>query len=189
MNSAPVFPSTEDGRREVAENSAGGTAVGAPVEATDLNAGDSTVNDPLAYSLSGTDAASFTIDEGTGQIRLAQDATLDYEGKRTYRVTVEVTDGRDQNGDDDMDAIDDRQNRDHHGDQRQRGARGHAAMTPPSFQEDSDRRNRDLHRRRPGARHTHLVRHQRHRLLDLQPRPAVLPHPAQLRGLGRRIHN
>ena len=33
--------------------------------------------------------------------------TLDYEGKRTYRVTVEVTDGRDQNGDDDMAAIDD----------------------------------------------------------------------------------
>ena len=109
VNSAPVFPSSEDGRREVEENSAGGTAVGAPVEATDLNAGDSTVNDPLAYSLSGTDAASFTIDEGTGQIRLAQDATLDYEGKRTYRVTVEVTDGRDQNGDDDMYAIDDRQ--------------------------------------------------------------------------------
>ena len=110
VNSAPVFPSSEDGRSEVEENSAGGTAVGAPVEATDLNAGDSNVNDPLAYSLSGTDAASFTIDEGTGQIRLAQDATLDYEGKRSYRVTVEVTDGRDQNGDDDMDAIDDRQN-------------------------------------------------------------------------------
>ena len=62
VNSAPVFPSTEDGRREAEENSAGGTAVGAPVEATDLNAGDSAVNDPLAYSLSGTDAASFTID-------------------------------------------------------------------------------------------------------------------------------
>ena len=33
--------------------------------------------------------------------------TLDYEGKRTHRFTVQVTDGRDQNGDDDMDAIDD----------------------------------------------------------------------------------
>ena len=110
VNSEPVFPSTESGRREVEENSAGGTAIGAPVEATDLNAGDSAVNDPLAYSLSGTDAASFTIDAGTGHIRLASDVELDYEGKRTYRVTVEVTDGRDQNGDDDMDAIDDRQN-------------------------------------------------------------------------------
>ena len=110
VNSAPVFPSTENGRREVAENSTDGTAVGDPVAATDLNAGDSSVNDPLVYSLTGTDAASFAIDAGTGQIRLAADVTLDYEGKRTYRVTVEVTDGRDQHGDDDMDAVDDRQN-------------------------------------------------------------------------------
>ncbi len=109
VNSAPVFPSSENGRREVEENSAGGTTVGAPVEATDLNAGDSNVNDPLVYSLTGTDAASFTIDAGSGQIRLTQNGTLDYEGKRTYRVTVEVTDGRDQNGDDDMNAVDDRQ--------------------------------------------------------------------------------
>ena len=110
VNSAPVFPSTEDGRREVEENSAAGAEVGAPVAATDLNAGESNVNDPLAYSLSGTDAASFTIDSSTGQISLAAGTQLDYEGKRSYRVTVEVTDGRDQNGDDDMDAIDDRQN-------------------------------------------------------------------------------
>ena len=107
VNSAPVFPSTENGRREVAEDAADGTSIGAPVAATDLNAGDSNVNDPLVYSLTGTDAASFTIDAGTGQIRLAAGVTLDYEGKRTYRVTVQVTDGRDQNGDDDMDAIDD----------------------------------------------------------------------------------
>ena len=110
VNSEPVFPSTEDGRREVEENATGGTAVGAPVQATDLNAGDSNVNDPLVYSLTGTDAASFTIDGSTGQLRVASGAELDYEGKRTYRVTVEVTDGRDQNGDDDMDVIDARQN-------------------------------------------------------------------------------
>ncbi len=104
VNSAPVFPSTEDGRREVAEDAGGNTAVGAPVEATDFN------NDSLTYSLSGTDAASFTIDSSTGQIRVATDADLDFETKRTLRVTVEVTDGRDDKGDDDMDAIDDRQN-------------------------------------------------------------------------------
>ena len=107
VNAAPVFPSTENGRREVAENSAVGTDIGDPVAATDLNAGDPNVNDPLVYSLTGTDAASFTIDAGTGQITLAPGVTLDYEGKRTYRVTVQVTDGRDQNGDDDLDAIDD----------------------------------------------------------------------------------
>ncbi len=108
VNSPPVFPATEDGRREVAENSAAGSRIGDPVAATDLNAGDAAVNDPLAYSLLiiGPDAASFEIDDATGQIKLAQDATLDYEGQRTYRVTVQVSDGRDQNGDDDMDAID-----------------------------------------------------------------------------------
>ena len=109
VNSPPVFPSTEDGRREVAEDAGEGSAVGTLVAATDLNAGDSNVNDPLAYSLTGTDAASFAIDGSTGQIRVAAGVTLDYEDKRSYRVTVEVTDGRDQNGDDDMAAIDDRQ--------------------------------------------------------------------------------
>ncbi|MCY3887247.1 MAG: cadherin domain-containing protein [Chloroflexi bacterium] len=106
VNSAPSFPATEDGKRDVPEDAQSGDAIGDPVAATDLNAGDSAVNDPLAYSLTGTDADSFTIDEGTGQIRLAQDVSLDFEGKRTYRVTVQVTDGRDQNGDDDSDAID-----------------------------------------------------------------------------------
>ena len=107
VNSPPAFPSTENGRRDVAENSAGGTTIGAPVAATDLNEGDAAVNDPLVYSLTGTDADSFTIDAGTGQLALAQDVELDYEGKRSYRVTVQVTDGRDRNGDDDNDVIDD----------------------------------------------------------------------------------
>ncbi|MYB17222.1 MAG: hypothetical protein F4X41_09390 [Chloroflexi bacterium] len=106
VNSAPAFPATEDGKRDVSEDAQGGDAIGDPVAANDVNAGDSAVNDPLAYSLTGTDAGSFTIDEGTGQIRLAQGVSLDFEGKRTFRVTVGVTDGRDQNGDDDMDAVD-----------------------------------------------------------------------------------
>ena len=101
VNSAPVFPTTETGQREVAEDASGSANIGAPVVATDLNAGDSTVNDPLEYSLSGTDAEFFTIDSGTGQLRLAQGVTLDYEGKRSYRVTVEVTDGANDLGDND----------------------------------------------------------------------------------------
>ena len=165
VNSAPVFPSTENGRREVEEDATDGTAVGAPVAATDLNAGDSNVNDPLVYSLTGTDAASFTIDAGTGQIRLAAGVTLDYEGKRTHRFTVQVTDGRDQNGDDDMDAIDDRQNRDHHRDGRQRGAGGDRRRDGV-VSGGRQHRNHDLHRRRPGAGHAHLVGHQRNRILD-----------------------
>ena len=111
VNSPPTFPSTEDGRREVAEDATGGAIVGAPVAATDLNAGDSAVNAALSYSLSGRDATSFEIDAVTGQIRLASGVTLDYEGKRSYRVTVEVTDGHDELGDDeDPDVIDARQN-------------------------------------------------------------------------------
>ena len=101
VNSAPAFPSMEDGQREVAEDAPGGTPIGDPVAATDVNADDSAVNDPLAYSLSGTDAALFTIDSTTGQIRVGQNADLDFEGKRSYRVTVEVTDGANDLGDSD----------------------------------------------------------------------------------------
>ena len=67
VNSPPAFPSTEDGRREAPENTAVNGDIGDPVVATDLNAGDPTVNDPLAYSLTGTDAASFTIDAAPGR--------------------------------------------------------------------------------------------------------------------------
>ena len=101
VNSAPVFPSTENGQREVAENTGSGN-VGARFEATDFN------NDTLYYSLSGTDAASFEIGQNTGQLRLAPNVALDYEGKRTYRFTVEVSDRADSLDDPDT-AIDDRQ--------------------------------------------------------------------------------
>ena len=100
-NQPPTFPATEDGQRTIAENTPASANIGAPVAADDPE------NDALTYSLTGTDAAAFTIVETTGQLRLAQNVTLDYEGKRTHRFTVQVTDGRDEIGDDDMDAIDD----------------------------------------------------------------------------------
>ena len=100
-NSAPVFLDAEDGQREVRENAAANTAVGVPVAATDHN------DDTLKYFLSGSDAASFTIVENTGQVRVKQDAKLDYEGKRTYRLTVQVTDGADEIDELDDDSIDD----------------------------------------------------------------------------------
>ena len=97
-NAAPVFPDAQDGQREVREDASTGTLIGSPVQATDFN------NDTLIYSLSGSDSSFFTID-GNGQLRLelAQDATLDYERKRSYRFTVQVTDGAD-----DQDSPDDR---------------------------------------------------------------------------------
>ena len=86
LNLDPSFPSTETGMREVAENNVENANVGAPVSATDPDPGD-----VLTYSLSGTDAASFTIDS-SGQISVATGVTLDYEGKKSYRVTVQVSD-------------------------------------------------------------------------------------------------
>lgn len=63
----------------------------------------------LPYTLSGTDAALFTIGTNDGQLRVASGAQLDFETKRTLRVMVEVTDGADSLGDLDSSAIDDRQ--------------------------------------------------------------------------------
>ena len=101
-NSAPVFPDAEDGQREVAENSASGTAIGDPVAATDHNSGDT-----LTYTLSGSDSASFTINVSNGQLSVGQDAELDYERKRTYRFTVQVSDGNNQDGNPDNGRVDD----------------------------------------------------------------------------------
>ena len=86
-NHAPSF--TDDTtNRSVAENSPARTPIGAAVTATDDD------NDPLAYSLSGTDAGSFTIDND-GQIRVGDTTTLDHETKDTYSVTVTATDPSD----------------------------------------------------------------------------------------------
>ena len=99
-NSAPAFPATEDGKREAPEDTAAGQDIGGPVVANDLN------NDDLTYSVSGTDSAFFTIDEDTGQLRLASNAQLDFEEQRSHRVVVSVSDGADQNHDPDT-VIDD----------------------------------------------------------------------------------
>ena len=89
---APVFEDSEgktlaNTTRTVTENAAAGSAVGAPVAATH-NAGQ-----VLTYALAtGVDAESFTIDSGTGQIRVASGASIDHETKDTYTVTVEARD-------------------------------------------------------------------------------------------------
>ena len=83
--------------RNVMENVAVGTAVGAPVRATDTDA----VNNPevLTYTLSGTDSGPFDIDSSTGQIKVG--TALDFETPtdsggdnvdNTYIVAVTATD-------------------------------------------------------------------------------------------------
>ena len=76
----------------MAENTAAGENIGAPVAATDDDAGDT-----LTYTLGGADAASFDIEDTTGQLMTM--AALDYENPadadtdNAYEVTVTASDG------------------------------------------------------------------------------------------------
>ena len=90
-NAEPMF-STSTTTRSVPENSASGIDIGAAVTATDSDMGDT-----LFYSLTGSDAGSFTIDSASGQL-LTSDA-LNYETKSSYTVTVNVRDSKDSAGD------------------------------------------------------------------------------------------
>ena len=76
--------------REVAENTAAGEPVGAPVSATDDD------GDTLTFSLDDQDGANFEIDANS-QIKTKE--ALNFEEKDTYTVTVSVHDGKDINGD------------------------------------------------------------------------------------------
>ena len=85
INNAPVFTDGNGTTRTVAENTGVSVAIGSPVEATDAN------NDLLTYQLSGADAASFDIDDTSGQLKTK--AALHHETKASYTVTVTVSDG------------------------------------------------------------------------------------------------
>ena len=82
-NVVPEFASATTSRT-VAENTVAGKDIDNPVAASDAN------RDALTYALSGTDAASFDIDTGSGQLMTL--AALDYETKATYSVTVTASD-------------------------------------------------------------------------------------------------
>ena len=79
----PLFAAATD-TREVAENTAAGENIGAPVAATDAE------DDSLTYMLGGVDMADFDIDEDTGQ--LMTKTALDYETEDTYTITVTASD-------------------------------------------------------------------------------------------------
>ena len=82
-NEPPSFDPT-DNMRSVAENTEPGQAIGDPVAATDPE------GNTLTYSLGGTDADAFGIDEANGQLRTR--AALDYETRSSYSVTVVAED-------------------------------------------------------------------------------------------------
>ena len=69
-------------------------------------------NDPLTYSVGGADIAAFnedfTFSSTDGAIYYRSDATVDYETRPSYTVTVSVTDGEDASGNaEDVPTIDD----------------------------------------------------------------------------------
>ena len=85
-NEDPEFADTPT-TRSIAENTAAGDNIGDPVAAEDAD------KDTLTYTLGGTDAGVFAIEENSGQLQ-TQDA-LDYETKNSYEVTISVSDGKD----------------------------------------------------------------------------------------------
>ena len=89
LNRAPEFPA-ETAARTVPDSTAPGGNVGTPVTATDPD------NDNLTYTLGGTDAGSFAIDSGTGQITVGTGTTLNARTKDTYTVVVTATDPSDE---------------------------------------------------------------------------------------------
>ena len=84
-NTAPTFAEGTSITRSVAENTASNINIGTAIGATDAD------NDTLIYTLSGTDATSFSINSSTGQLQTK--SALDYETKSAYTVTIAVTDG------------------------------------------------------------------------------------------------
>ena len=86
VNEAPVFATDSLTTHTVAENTPAGENIGTPYKATDVD------GDTLTYRLDdGTDAAAFDIDSETGQLKTK--ASLDFETKKTYPVTLTVSDG------------------------------------------------------------------------------------------------
>ena len=95
LNEKPVFDSNLDTTPSIAENTVANTDIGAAFTATDEDE-----DEILTFGLTGNDAASFDVDTATGQIKTK--AGLDHEAKETYNVTVTVSDGRDDAGDDEQ---------------------------------------------------------------------------------------
>ena len=83
VNDAPEFDPPEVSR-SVVETATGGTKVGAPVTAEDVD------GDDLTYSLAGS--TSFEMLDGTAQITVREGAVLNATNEPTHMVTVTVAD-------------------------------------------------------------------------------------------------
>ncbi len=79
-------PTVTANLNSIPENAIAGTVVGQAV-GSDPDAGQT-----VRYALEGGDALKFSIDSNTGQIRVANGATFDFENFRDHRFSVRVTD-------------------------------------------------------------------------------------------------
>ena len=90
-NQAPRFAS-RSATLEVVENIAAGQNIGEPLEVADNETGV----DDLAYTLGGSDAASFDIEKGSDGVQLKTKAVFNYEAvpaKTSYMVEITASDG------------------------------------------------------------------------------------------------
>ena len=92
-NAVPVFDGGNTQTRGLDENigeseDSAPREIGAAVSATDADSGDT-----LTYSLGGADAAKFTIDPASGQLRTRAGERYDFERKPVYSLIVAVNDG------------------------------------------------------------------------------------------------
>lgn len=85
VNQAPTIPAGQS--FSINENSPNNTVVGTVV------ASDSDVGDTLTYSItSGNTGNAFSINSVTGQLRVANSATLDFETSSSFELLIKVTD-------------------------------------------------------------------------------------------------
>ena len=91
-NAPPVFDEGRAATRGVDEDTFADQNIGDPLRATDADSADT-----LTYSLDTASEAVFDIDATSGQLRT--EAELDHETRKSYPVTVSVSDGKDANGD------------------------------------------------------------------------------------------
>ncbi len=79
-------PTIVESTFSIPENAGAGRVVGT------VDGRDEDSSQTISYVLSGNDAASFVIDQATGELRTAADKQFDFETKKSYRVVVTATD-------------------------------------------------------------------------------------------------
>ena len=81
LDGTPRFAEGETATREIAENTSGEQAIGAPLVAT-------AAGRPLRYALGGPDGTAFALDSEIGQLRTREGVAYDHESQPQRELTV-----------------------------------------------------------------------------------------------------